>query len=208
MKWTCTDGHAAIEIEAETAEEAAQKYVDGGDWEPSAETWWIDIRCTPMTNDGEEIDDEAETITVEIEPEEPECSAADHDWCSPFEVVGGIESNPGVWGHGGGVKITEVCRHCGAYRVTDTWAQRQDTGEQGFRSTEYHEPDSDSIVWLELQRMYRIWFRDGSVFTFAGKDAEEIAGRYGFYLEDLGPGCDIELHDDNNEVIGGVVEEK
>ena len=152
MKWTCTDGHAAIEIEAETAEEAAQEYVDGGDWEPLAETWWIDIRCTPLTDDGEEDEDNEEWVTITVDPEYPDCSGDDHEWCSPLEVVGGIESNPGVWGHGGGVKITEVCRRCGVYRVTDTWAQRQDTGEQGLLSTEYHEEDSGSLEWIESQR--------------------------------------------------------
>jgi hypothetical protein len=149
MKWICTDGNADIEIEAETAEEAAQEYVDGGDWETTGVTWWIDIRCTPLDDAGEDIEDDAETITIAVEPEEPECTEADHDWCNPLEVVGGIESNPGVWGHGGGVEITEVCRHCGAYRITDTWAQRQDTGEQGLRSTEYRDADSDSLVWVD-----------------------------------------------------------
>ena len=211
MKWICTDGNADIEIEAETAEEAAQEYVDGGDWETTGETWWIDIRCTPLDDAGEEIEDDAETITIAVEQEEPECQEADHDWCSPLEVVGGIESNPGVWGHGGGVKITEVCRHCGAYRITDTWAQRQDTGEQGFRSTEYRDADSDSLEWIESQRVYRLWFRGQSIYDqkrFTGRDAKEVAERYGFSVADLEPGCDIEIYDDDDEVIGGVVEEK
>ena len=208
MKWICTDGNADVEITAETAEEAAQGYVDGGEWESEPSTWWIDIHCTPIDDDGEEIEDEAETITVEVEPEEPECQEADHDWCSPLEVVGGIESNPGVWGHGGGLKITEVCRHCGAYRITNTWAQRQDTGEQGLRSTEYRDADGDSLAWVESQRRYRAWFKDGSAVTFSGADAEEMADRDEFNAADLGPGCDIELLDDNDEVVGGVVEDK
>ena len=151
MKWICTDGNADIEITAETAEEAAREYVDGGEWENSSETWWIDIECTPLGDDGEfdPYTVESETVTIEVEPEEPECTEADHDWCSPLEVVGGIESNPGAWGHGGGVKITEVCRHCGAYRITDTWAQRPDTGEQGLRSIEYRDANSDSLAWIE-----------------------------------------------------------
>ena len=31
MKYLCTDGNAEIEIEAESPEDAAQEYVDGGD---------------------------------------------------------------------------------------------------------------------------------------------------------------------------------
>ena len=152
MKWICTDGNADIEIAADTAEEAAQKYVDGGDWEAETSTWWIDVLCTPTDDDGEPIEDEAETVTITVDPDEPDCSAPDHDWCSPIEVVGGIDSNPGVWGHGGGVKITEVCRHCGGYRITDTWAQRQDTGEQGLESVEYREADNYSLEWVSSQR--------------------------------------------------------
>ena len=148
MKWICIDGNADVEITADTAEEAAQEYVDGGDWEAESATWWIDIYCAPVGEDGEPMDDETETITITVDPDEPDCSASDHDWCSP-QMLGGLESNPGVWGHGGGVEITEVCRHCGVYRVTDTWAQRQDTGEQGLRSVEYREADSDSLEWVE-----------------------------------------------------------
>ena len=113
MKWICTDGNADIEIESETAEEAAQEYVD--------------------------------------------------------------------------------------------------TGEQGFRSTEYRDADSDSLEWIESQRVYRLWFRGQSIYDqrrFTGRDAKEVAERYGFSVADLGPGCDIEIYDDDDEVIGGVVEEK
>jgi hypothetical protein len=143
-----------------------------------------------------------------VDPEEPDCSAADHDWCSPIEVVGGIDSNPGVWGHGGGVKITEVCRHCGGYRITDTWAQRQDTGEQGLESVEYHEADDASLAWVDSQRVYRIWFDDGSRETFSAGSAEEFANRYGFNTAALGADCDFALYDESGEAIGGVVEEK
>lgn len=40
-------------------------------------------------------------------------------------------------GHGGGVIAHETCATCGLVRVTDTWAQRRDTGEQGFRAVTY-----------------------------------------------------------------------
>jgi hypothetical protein len=62
-------------------------------------------------------------------------------------VVGGHRDNPGVFGHDGGVIIREVCRHCAAYRVTDTWAQNPATGEQGLESVTYEEADEDSRAW-------------------------------------------------------------
>jgi hypothetical protein len=192
-KYLCTDGNAEIEIEAESAEDAAQEYVDGGDWGDRSETSWIDVYVETAGNaatrdyveshdDDDELDDseltevftalyerapdqsdrdtglwslivagvsERERITITLDAEEPECKdGEDHDWRSPYSVLGGIKENPGVWGHGGGVAIKEVCAHCGKYKITDTWAQRSDTGEQGLRSERYEDPDDASHEWL------------------------------------------------------------
>ena len=77
-------------------------------------------------------------VSVTLQPEEPSCThEGGHDWQAPHEIVGGSKENPGVWRHGAGVRIHEVCIHCGCGRVTDTWAQRPDTGEQGLTSIEY-----------------------------------------------------------------------
>lgn len=104
---------------------------------------------------------ERECITVELEPPEPDCAGDhDHDWCSPHSVVGGIH------GHGGGVVIREVCAHCGRYRITDTWAQRSDTGQQGLDSVAYDDADDASLAWVARRR-----FRDWS--------AEELVAEYG-----------------------------
>ncbi|KKK91400.1 hypothetical protein LCGC14_2713330, partial [marine sediment metagenome] len=80
---------------------------------------------------------------VEFEPTEPNCSNHDnHDWQAPYEMVGGIRDNPGVWGKGGGTVSTEVCLNCHATRVTDTWAQGPG-GIQGLTSVSYGQYDSD-----------------------------------------------------------------
>ena len=149
-KYMCDDGNAEIEIEAESAEEAAQEYVDGGDWGDRSETCWIDVYVTPVGDDGEAITDERERITITLDAEEPECEdGQEHDWRSPYSLLGGVKGDPGVWGHGGGVLIKEVCAHCGRYKVTDTWAQRPDTGEQGLDSVEYMDADEDSLAYVE-----------------------------------------------------------
>lgn len=149
-KYNCRDnGGEEIEIEANTMTEAAQEYVDGGDWGDIDETKWIDVMVVELDADGQEIEISEEKITVTLQPEEPECDGeGDHDWESPHEVLGGCRENPGVHGHGGGVVITEVCAHCGAYRVTDTWASRRDTGEQGLRSVAYRVSDETSQAWI------------------------------------------------------------
>jgi hypothetical protein len=57
------------------------------------------------------------TITVTLEPDEPKCSAAGgHDWAD-----GGARGELPVVGSGGGVKITEHCRHCNVTKVWDQW---------------------------------------------------------------------------------------
>lgn len=138
--------------------EAAQEYVDDGDWGDQSMTSWIDVATWregwEIDEDGEtsEVQVDEETHTIEIQPEEPDCEADKHDWRAPFELLGGIEENPGCWGHGGGVIYREVCAHCGVYRVTDTWAQRRDTGEQGLRSIEYEPADEDSRAWVDRRK--------------------------------------------------------
>ena len=149
MKYQVTDGHGAdIEIEAESTLEACEQYVSTGDWGSDAKTTWVTCRATPIGEDGEPDEADDESHTVEIEPTEPDCSGGEHDWAAPHSVVGGIKENPGVHGHGGGVICTEVCRHCGAYKITDTWAQNPENGEQGLRSIEYLDADEASEAWL------------------------------------------------------------
>lgn len=144
-KWLCRDEGAELEIEAETAGKAAREYVDGGDWGEIESTSWIHVWVAPADNP-----DCGEQIQVTLDPVAPDCTddAADHDWRSPLSLVGGIESNPGVWGHGGGVVIREVCAHCGAYCETDTWAQDPATGIQGLRSVSYRDADEASLEWV------------------------------------------------------------
>jgi len=135
------DGQAYDTVEAETAAAALkiakgnvdpQNYARDCDGERVSGTVWVDVTVY-CDETGERADD-----TVEVNPREPRCSGGEHDWRAPHDIVGGVKENPGVWGHGGGVRIHEVCVHCGCERVTDTWAQRRDTGEQGLRSVEYH----------------------------------------------------------------------
>ena len=136
-EYRCDDGNGADDIVASSPRAAAQQYIDAGDWGDSAQTSWVDVSVTPLDGDGEEIEDEAELVTISIPPVEPECiEGRDHVWHSPAWLGGNVE-NPGISAHGGGVKITEVCRHCGLRRIVDLWAQRPDTGEQGKKSVEY-----------------------------------------------------------------------
>lgn len=129
--YTCTDGNEPIEIEADSAREAAQEYVDGGDWGEVEETFWV----TVFTTDEEGYKDR---VKIQIDPEEPACTVGqEHNWQAPYEILGGLKENPGVWGSGGGVKYTMVCIICGCGKHVDTWAQDPNDGEQGLDSVSY-----------------------------------------------------------------------
>jgi len=196
-KYICTGGHGDIEIiEAKTADDAAQEYVYGGDWIADSRTEWIDVSVTPLDDDGEQMKDEREKFTVEIEPTEPDCEEDDHDWRSPYSLLGGIKENPGVWGHGGGVVITEVCAHCGVYRVTDTWDQRAGPDQQGLESTEYRDADDASVAWVERRKF-------GDVIDALDGVVEDPAQ----YID--GDGLDIPYCDDDEatEIICALPEE-
>ncbi len=140
-KWHAADCSGfAVEFDADSGEQAAQQYVDGGDWGHRNETQWITVtawrRGIDADGDWRDVDSAIHKIT--LEPEEPDCIDADgHDWQAPLEIVGGIKENPGVWGHGGGVTIDEVCVRCGCGKTIDTWAQDMSDGEQGLRSVSY-----------------------------------------------------------------------
>lgn len=152
-KYNCTDGHGDLEIEAETAKAAAREWAETGDWGDRSQTLWITVRVTPLDGEGEEIDDESESHTITLDPEEPECAdGKEHDWQSPLSIVGGCKENPGVQGHGGGVIITCVCAHCGCYQIIDTWAQNPENGEQGLRSVEYKDADEETEAWVASRR--------------------------------------------------------
>lgn len=75
--------------------------------------------------------DECRRVVV-VHPEEPDCSADAHEW-----------EDDGVRANAGGVIVRETCAHCGVSRITDTWAQRPDTGEEGLTSVHYEAADAN-----------------------------------------------------------------
>ncbi len=141
------------------AREAADAWARDGSYDDESSTVWVEIqildpaRYEPRADSVRDAIEE--TVTVQIDPRAPRCAegrAREHEWISPIEIVGGIPENPGVWGHGGGVVITEVCAHCGCARKNDTWAQDH-SGRQGLTSISY---DEDRLVerwraWRDAQ---------------------------------------------------------
>lgn len=94
-------------------------------------------------------------ITYEFGTTEPVCrKGADgaHDWRAPHALVGGIKDNPGVYGHGGGVIIREVCGHCGLYRVLNTWDSHPENGSV-IETVRYEDADAESREWIDRRAM-------------------------------------------------------
>lgn len=145
--WELIEGSQSYAtLDAPTIEDAiaqAEDWVREGDYHVDDHTVWVDVRVRLVG-----APDVSESTTVTLHPLAPRCvdGGREHDWRSPYSVVGGDRRNPGVWGSGGGVLIREVCSDCGAYRITDTWAQRPDTGESGLTGVSYTDPDEASLA--------------------------------------------------------------
>jgi hypothetical protein len=134
--WRLCEGetwYATVEApDAAAALEIARDNVEASNYNDMDATIWIPIRVQCEATGDEDAD------TVRLDPPVPECSDRDgHDWQSPHERVGGLTENPGVFGHGGGVQIHEICASCERRRVTDTWATDPVTGRQGLESVSY-----------------------------------------------------------------------
>ena len=137
------DGGWRETIKAESMEDACDQATDwlfDGDYSEDGSTSWASCYVHPPDGGF------CKKVTIDIDPIEPICTKDDHDWQAPIELVGGIEENPGVQGHGGGVIIHEICVHCATHRRTDTWAQNPATGEQGLDSVSYEADHSEETA--------------------------------------------------------------
>ena len=146
----CGDNFDAADDDAALA--YAEEWLRTGDYWDQGKTIFLRAEVLQLNED----DCYFETIGpvyVELQPKPPSCNAEEHEWLSPYSIVGGLKENPGVWGNGGGVRIKEICRHCGMYKLTDTWATNPCDGTQGHTTVEYLEPDDESLAWLEAQEV-------------------------------------------------------
>lgn len=139
------EGGETIQFESrddQSAWKRAEKWVLEADWGRHDHTIWVEYGIKLATDEDWSWD------TITIDPPEPKCVRKRHKWMAPVSVVGGLRENPGVYGHGGGVKITTCCKFCGMFRTYDTWAQNPENGQQGLDSTSYREPTDRSLDWV------------------------------------------------------------
>lgn len=150
--WTADDGNAEVKYSsAESAREACEEYVSGGDWGDDGGSVRVSAWRTMYVYRGTD-----DRVTVEREEEEshdidvPTDHAAlirdaaridgyesadvcgvdpdDHDWTSEGE--GGLDENPGVWSIGGtAIVVREHCRRCGLHRRVHYAGSQRNPGE-------------------------------------------------------------------------------
>jgi len=122
------DGTVDNVFQANGAVEAMDLAIDWwmeGSWENKTE---LDIFVQEINpwDDDMELPMEWKTIVVGEDPPEPECTEDEHDWERPYEIVGGLRENPGVWSAGGTtMTFHSVCSYCGLHKhETQHGAQR------------------------------------------------------------------------------------
>lgn len=79
-----------------------------------------------------------------------EQDAEGHIWESPYQVVGGIRENPGVWGgQGTYLHHRSVCRLCGQYRETTTGGREDCDHGKPISTVTIKDRDEASTAWLK-----------------------------------------------------------
>lgn len=143
-EYTFTDGNGGEDTfvcSPSEVKEAWDEWINEFPWCESSETVWVHGRATDEFG-------KDHFFMATVEPEEPDCSSDEHMWDTPYYILGGLKENPGIQGHGGGATGTEICRHCGTYKIWDSWAQDPETGKQGLHSIEYRGPDDVSLQYV------------------------------------------------------------
>lgn len=145
-----SDDQAREEIKAANLAEAKEAAVESwksGSWDGRVD---VEVRIVELDADSEEIGP-VEWIVVECGdyPTPPACAEGhDHEWLSPFRVVGGIKENPGVWSRGGTTTAyLECCPHCGTYKHETRYGVQRNPGQ--CDEIEYRHADDASLAWVE-----------------------------------------------------------
>jgi len=121
-----------ITIDAETPEEAAREYLAHADA-------YCDLRATTWADvDTTDTDGYTDSVTIQLDPDEPMCDDDEHDWVTPHEIwpdeyAAGEHTTHRAGGH----VTTSVCSHCHMARSLGSHQQRPDTGQGGFSTISY-----------------------------------------------------------------------
>lgn len=110
--------------------EAVAAYLETAALDHDEATYWVRLRVWPTSDPGAAV-----TERHAVHPDEPDCAEGqEHEWRD--------HGRDKV--HGAGMIFHARCRYCGAVRITDTYAQDRETGEQGLTSVRYELDDHDT----------------------------------------------------------------
>ncbi len=147
------DGGAREIIDAESMDAAM---VQARDWAASGSydsRVMVTVWCAALGADGDYTgEQERDEVEAGPEPEVPECADGnEHEWEAPYEVVGGVKENPGVWSRGGTtMTFHTVCLHCGTHRHETTYGSQRNPGQAD--QTRYADADEASLAWVASER--------------------------------------------------------
>lgn len=139
------------EYEADNIAEALENAADwasDGDWGTGRS--YLRVSATDWAGYCESTE-----VVVGEEPKAPVCEHSEdgeHDWQSPYEIVGGIRENPGVWSvRGTQMRFMEVCAGCGLIKETLSESTPGDYPRQPETIT-YEDATEESEAWAAEQR--------------------------------------------------------
>lgn len=127
------DGDSGVEkiIEAESMQAAIEEARDWAEDADYEERVMARVHINELGGDRD-----SETIEVEAgplpQPPETDCGTEDddHEWTSPYDIVGGCRENPGVWSKGGTRVIFQyVCSRCGLSKTVDHAGEQRNPGQ-------------------------------------------------------------------------------
>lgn len=143
--YSFSDESYSEDFECENLAKARKHAIDS--WQRGS---W-DTKGVVEVNIHDEDGDLIEVVEVPVgeDPDPPACLDGEtHDWCSPLEVLGGCDSNPGVWSTGGtSFEIREVCQYCGVYKIQNIVGAQHNPGE--CDTIRYEDPDETSLRWIQ-----------------------------------------------------------
>ena len=202
------EGHADVECSPSALD--LGEIVRDGSWDVDPKSGslalTIHARCKAT--------DEEHSALVVLDPDEPECCGGhlDHEWSDAHRLVGGCESNPGVWSRGAGLTCKYVCVHCGLVYISTTCSQgdgaeteydhdsvrysaaASDGAASANKLAAYHQGDvpadvlahrEDSAVCHELMMSCLRWRAEQGDVDTSHQDAEDW-----WSCLDAGPPCD------------------
>jgi hypothetical protein len=196
--WAATLPEWTEQAARAAAFEAAGNYEDPGAREILALS--VEL-CEDGQGTGETFDFDLE---IGNDPDEPDCAEGeDHDWESPFSIVGGCESNPGCWSIGGTqTKTREVCSICGAYRVTTSESTRGSYPrtperveyEEADEASRKHAASKDRVASWETVAVAVVTYPDGDSEGACDEEVQvgedKITGRWFVRTQDDAGGSD------------------